>query len=443
MRKMFGFALSILLLLTSLAFAAPETTLSGIHVETQPAGAKVFCDGEDEGTSPVTIDSLEPGDHLIITRLVHFEESRKTVTLEPGGVASITMPLRKATGLVLVHSNPSGADVSEGDTSFGTTPLFVDELSLGKHRLTFRLASFSEKNVQVEIPDRTPVPVMVELSSDSATLNVESTPPGAAVTVNGVDKGVAPVVLAGIPEGAADIGIHAAGYEPYERALRVSAGQREDVIVTLKELPASLRIVSIPAKARIYIENQFAGDSPVDRKNLKAGAVRVRAELPGYRTLARTLTLKRGETVTEEFRLEKDTGVLMVTTRPSGAEVQVDGRVAGTTKTARGGQEEGLSVPLRLDVSAGEKHRILITKPGYLDDMQSVTVQTAETNEFRGVLKRVIVIDCEIETSYGTFSGAMVKRYDDGSVKIETSPNKFKTIPAADIKKMTRPGVGE
>jgi hypothetical protein len=428
-------------LLLALSVAAEPPSFSGLRVETQPTGARVSCDGIDRGLSPVTVENLDPGDHLVVTRLMGYEEGRKTIALQPSGTAAVSMALRASTGLVLIRSNPQGADVSEGDTSLGQTPLYVDDLTLGKHRLTFRLTRYTEKNVELDIPDRTPIPVMVELSSDSATLNVESIPAGATVSVNGVDKGVTPVVLAGIPGGDAEVIIHADGFQPYSRKFKLSAGQREDLVVRLKELPVSLTIVSIPAKARIYIENQFSGEAPVERKNIQAGDIRVRAEQAGYRPLARTITLKRGDTVTEEFRLEKDTGVLRVTTRPAGAEVSVDGRVAGVTKAAKGAQADSMSEPFRIDVSAGEPHRVTIVKNGYLDDEQTLTLQTAETNDLRSVLKRVIVIDCEIETAYGSFSGALIRKYDDGSVKIETSPNKFKTIPAGDIKKMTRPGV--
>lgn len=432
--------ISMAFLVATLASAQVDSGAS-LRVDTVPAGATVWCNGEERGTAPVTLTNLEPGDHLIVASMKGHEEERKTVALTAGGTAALTLTLRPAMGLVLIQSDPESADVFEGETALGRTPLFLDELSLGQHRLALRMNGFTEKIVDLKLPDRTPVPVLVELTSDSATVVASSTPAGAMVLVNGVEKGRTPLTIKGIPGGETTIELQLAGYETLTRRLNLSAGQEEAITLTLKPLPATLTLVSIPPKARLYIENQFAGEAPVEKKNLAAGEVRVRAELPGYRSLARTLTLKRGDNLTEEFRLERDTGRLVVVTRPAGVEVRVDGKAAGTTKSGQGASADAYSEPLRLDVAAGEKHRVTLVRDGYLDDAHAVTIKSGETNEIRSTLQRVIVIDTEVETAYGSFSGALVERYADGSIKLETSPNRFKTIPAADILKMTRPGI--
>ena len=65
---------------------------------------------------------------------------------------------------------------------------------------------------------------------------------------------------------------------------------------------ASLRVVSIPEKARVYVKDEFRGVTPLNLPNLQPGSYRVRVELPGFETDARTIELPRGGAKTEEFR---------------------------------------------------------------------------------------------------------------------------------------------
>ena len=54
-----------------LAAAPPAAGVAGtvaLHIATEPAGARVWVDGEPRGVAPVTVANLKTGDHVVTVR---------------------------------------------------------------------------------------------------------------------------------------------------------------------------------------------------------------------------------------------------------------------------------------------------------------------------------------------------------------------------------------
>ena len=100
--------------------------------------------------------------------------------------------LEPVQGLVLIQSTPPGAEVKVGEAFKGKTPLFLSDIPLGTHRIGLTFQGFKERVVELNVQDRVPQKVHVELLSDTASLKVSSNPEGATVRVNSVRRGVTP-----------------------------------------------------------------------------------------------------------------------------------------------------------------------------------------------------------------------------------------------------------
>jgi hypothetical protein len=224
------------------------------------------------------------------------------------------------------------------------------------------------------------------------------------------------------------------GYTTYKQTLNLQAGQREKMTAILKSLPAELQIVTIPAKARIYVENQFRGESPVTLSNLEPGEYRIRAELLGCEPLARTVKLERNQKLVEEFRMMRDCGVLEVTTEPAGVKVLVDGKEAGMT-VAKSNETDRVSEPLTVDFLSVGAHQVQLTKKGYYDASIEITVEKEKTVVKHQAMKQRFIPDCEVRTTTdGVLRGVLVDVDPQGNVKLEIRPGVFKSIPAKDVK---------
>lgn len=346
-------ALAIALLLSAgqAGFAGPglgegEPAGPQVRITSDPDAADVTFDGSMRGQTPLTIRDAAPGPHLLRLAKPGYRDLLRSLELAPEQRMMLQLALEPVTGLVLVHTDPSGGAVEIDGAHRGTTPLLLTDLPVGRYRVHVALTGYLDRDLDLVIEDRTPIYLATELSSDSATLTLTSTPAGADVALNGLAKGATPCTIDRVPAGENELEVTRAGYHPFKRAIRLAAGQTEKMTMKLEPLPASLSIVSIPAGARIYLDDEFKGKAPITLDRLEPGAYQIRAQQEGYEMLTRPVTLSRAQKRTEEMRLVSNAGSLEVVTHPPGIKVLVDGKARGVTVANEATEEALISAPL-------------------------------------------------------------------------------------------------
>lgn len=143
------------------ASAARATSDTGrLLVRSSPAGARVVVDGRDVGQTPLTVNDLSRGTHVVriahqgyvtAERRVRIRSTQTAQSIEVDLVA--TRPVRQAAappaapertgGSLMVDSRPSGARVFVDGKLVGTTPLLLDAVSAGEHAVRLELGGFS------------------------------------------------------------------------------------------------------------------------------------------------------------------------------------------------------------------------------------------------------------------------------------------------------------
>jgi hypothetical protein len=427
------------LLLTLCAAQADESTCQ-LRIVTAPEGADVMVDRRPAGVTPVTVTNLVEGEHLVIATKIGCVEARKTVLLKAGIPLTATLTLEPMCGLILVKTVPAGVDVEVAGASRGKTPLVISDLPVATYRFKLVHRGFQSKEVEVTLKDRTPVRVEETLVSDTATIMVESKPAGADVALNGMDKGKTPCTIEQVSPGENELVIESDGYLPLQQKLTLRAGQTETFSATLKAVPATLTVVTLPAKARVYIDSQFKGDAPLKWEEFSPGKYKIRAEMKGYEPMFRTVTIKSGQIVTEEFRLQRNSGIVQLTTEPAGVRVFVDGEEAGETRGKNA--DDVISEMMMMETLSLGTHKVQLTKAGYISQDITLDIQKDKTITRHIQLKRRFVPDHEVRTDKEVFKGVLLEKDAEGSVRIEIRPGVVKTILQSQIKSI-RPLAGE
>jgi hypothetical protein len=417
---------------TALAWGQSGPAPGQLRVTTKPDGAMVSVSGAMENVTPLTIQNVKPGQHLVVAVKPGYREVRRTVTVDPGKTVYVEIPLELLTGLLLVHSVPTGAEIQIDGADRGKTPALITDLPTGRHRLRVSSPGYMAKEVDLNVPDRIPQKVVVDLTSNSAILSLDSTPQGAKVLLNGIARGLTPCEVDRIPAGDAIVEMQLDGYEPFRQNLRLSAGQKDAVNATLLPLPAALTVVSMPEGARIYVGNQFRGEAPVTLEKLEPGTYRVRAELAGYAGLARDVTLERSQKLTEEFRMLRNCGVFEITTEPAGGTVFIDGENKGVT-VAKANATDNISETLRVDLVTIGAHNVQVTKPGYFDVKFAMEIEKDKTVTMHQKLQKRFIPDIEVRTKTDVVRGVLIEMDPQGNVKLETRPGITRTISAAEV----------
>jgi len=427
------FSLLAMSLTAGIAQEQPPQNTTALRVEATPASAEIYINQQGPFSPPYVSTDLPPGTHLISVRAKGFNPYRQTINLSAGEKLPLNIELEPLTGLVLIHTDPPGVEVKVNNLNKGTTPLLLTDLPLGQHTVHLSKPGHIEKIIELAITGRAPVRINETLTPSSAILTIASIPPGARITLNGTSHGTTPATIDKVPEGTTTLELALDGYRPFSETLKLAAGQKAHRIAELEPIPAGMKIVSLPAGARIYVNNQFRGEAPLTLENLTPGEYRIRGELPGYEPTARTIHLDNGANPTEELRLDSNAGQLVVVTRPAGVKVLIDGKDRGTTSFKQD-ETDKISNPLTIDlVPVGEREVKLVAK-GYYPQTFNVTINLNEATVLQPrELRRIFIPDLEIRTRGEIYTGVYLGTMPNGDVGLEVRPGIIKRIPRNEI----------
>jgi TonB family protein len=136
------------------------------------------------------------------------------------------------------------------------------------------------------------------LPAVEGSIRVESTPPGATVTVDGVVRGVTPVDVAGLAMGPHEVKVEQKGFAPTVEtvALAPEAPALQMQVPLSKTAPAmgTVDIISDPAGATIRFDGVPVGKTPLRSHRVKVGSHKVELAHEGFEPWTGSVTAREG-----------------------------------------------------------------------------------------------------------------------------------------------------
>jgi serine/threonine-protein kinase len=137
-------------------------------------------------------------------------------------------------------------------------------------------------------------------------IEVATHPTDAAVFVNGVRMGNAPLFLTPVPRGLHHVKVTREGFVPAELSLEVTGeGPPIPLRFTLQPATAMLRIESEPKAASVRLDGRGVGVTPLAALPVTPGAHELRLEKAGYRPWVRKVSATLGETLKVTAQLDR------------------------------------------------------------------------------------------------------------------------------------------
>ncbi len=423
-----------LLLFALLIFGcAEQKQASGkITVASRPAGAELFLNGRPAGTTPSAFTGLGPGEYTVELRKEGFDRIHQTVALLEGQELDVSLDLQPTTGLLLVDSDPQHADVIIDGVSRGNTPLLLTDLPLGRYALEFKAPKRLPRTAEAVLDGRNPVRVFAELVSNTAQLDVTSSPAGAQVRINGIYAGDTPIFIADAQAGDVDVKVSKRGYKPYQARMVFEATKPYKIDAELEALPSGLTVLTTPAGAQVMVDKMLVGNSPITLESLTEGPHEVTASLTGYDAVTKTIYLEPDVNDSVELMLEKNSGTLVIDTEPAGVQVYVDGKLFTTTQSKGG--SDSLSQPVSITLKSGQDHAVQLVREGFVSRTTMVQVEVDQILTRHEVMKRIFVYDTQITTDDEVIKCRLEYKLPNGSIYYERYPGVFDTVKASDIR---------
>lgn len=162
-----------------------------------PEGAQVFINGESRNKTPFKISDLKPAStYHVRMELDDYEPYDAVIKPLEGYNEPVFAKLNPLKGILLVTSEPEGAEISLNGYSLGETPRLVTTLETkDSYTLVLKKTGYLDNKIEIRFNGRRPLVRNVKLVLNSGVANIASEPEGAEVVLNGISRGHTPVVV--------------------------------------------------------------------------------------------------------------------------------------------------------------------------------------------------------------------------------------------------------
>ena len=297
----------------------PRDAKSGsLLVTADVTGLPVFIDGQQRGATPLVVDGLTVGEHMIEIRSPGdgYRRFAKVVTITADQRVTVDASIRIAPdlGSLRVITNVPGAVISLDGMDIGVSPAAKGGLTPGEHVVMARAAGYEpvEQAVTVVAGRERVVSVrFTTASTDVARILIRANVPGASISIDGDDYGPPPVTIEPAELGTHTVVVRAAGYREVRRTCSVSPARNCEVYAELFPLGVPVRVEANVSGAQLFVDGELRGPMPWEG-DLPAGSHRIEVRAEGYHAH------------TEQVRLEKSMRARLIQVILSVASVPVN-----------------------------------------------------------------------------------------------------------------------
>jgi hypothetical protein len=241
----------------------PRPRVSVIDVSVSPEGADIFVNDKPVGKAPAQIDIYEFGPVKVQIKKDGYLDFEQVVDVSDN-YYEIKATLEKASMLV-IKSNPSGAEVYVNDKLIGKTPITLPKLKKAKHTVKLALKDHQDFMQEVDLSQVDKSEIDVKLEKMKCEFNITGVIGNADVFIKGDNFAQKfdrlPLRNFKLEYGEYEIAISKVGY--YDFRQRVSVNQPQlNLPIDLRKKSKSRSVIMslfLPGTGQIYMGRQKLG----------------------------------------------------------------------------------------------------------------------------------------------------------------------------------------
>src|SRR3954469_2710192 len=237
----------------------PSTQTSGtgdLKITSIPDGAAIQIDGHNDPSmsTPYTALRLAPGPHDITFIKSGYLDEKRVISVDAGATAFVAVTMQKApvaTSQVTFNSDPAGADIWVDGKSIGRVTPAQAVVVAGAHQIVLRKPGYEDSTNSVTLVAGQPFSLSNNLKAlapavgstfskfkklfggsaaeDNVNVTINSTPPGAAISLNGKDLGQQTPLTLPLAPGKYDIGLTLAGHQSVHKSIKLEKGKPAEI----------------------------------------------------------------------------------------------------------------------------------------------------------------------------------------------------------------------
>jgi serine/threonine protein kinase len=216
----------------------PTGGRGAIHVVTDLIGATAVLRGPagrvvNQCQTPCSFNELAPAQYSLAVQKEGYQPMQTALQVKAGSVVDQKVTLESLAKGLLLTSRPAGADVFiNGAKQSGQTPVTLP-LAPGSYNLVLRMPGYDAYAGSVQVKDNIQTQLDVTLKEKStvkvAWAQVETSPKGAEIFVDGTTTGQTTPARVQVPAGLHTVTLRLAGYLQVRRTIQASEGGTVDI----------------------------------------------------------------------------------------------------------------------------------------------------------------------------------------------------------------------
>lgn len=280
-----------------------------LYVELNPSDAVLEINGKMKMTEGGSYRELLPfGTYQYKAyRKDYHDLSGQVVISDPENTHSLNIKLKAAFGHLTLSSNSTnaGALVYIDDNYVGKIPVTDIKLSSGTHTMRVMREMYEPYNTTFTIADEEKKSMSPSLLADFAEVTL-TTSEGADIYINNELKGTR-TWKGRLATGSYIFESRQKGHLSSRLSYDITRNDQGKTLDVPAPTPiyGSLILDSAPAKANIYIDGKYIGQTPKYMARQIVGEYKVEAKLDGYKPQTKTVTVSEGVEASLSFTLEK------------------------------------------------------------------------------------------------------------------------------------------
>ena len=302
-----------------------------------------------------------PGSYTIEADHPGYAPLREVVDIHMGETTTLSYTLSELPGVLQISTKPA----TDFELQLDSLEKDVDEsgqayINRGTHQLRILAPRYLAYEQIIEIRGYGETQQLhVSLQPAWANITITSQPAKAEVRLDGELVGQAPLSTQ-ILQGRHEIELTLPGFKPIVTQLEFIAGQDHALTpFQMQPVDAHLNITSQPVNASISLDGVFKGMTPLEVAITANVDHTLRLSKSGYTIAERTVKLKPDEKRELDTRLQALYANVFLSTSPSGASLQIDGKL----QDKQNGRFKLTTRP----------HTFTLSKPGYVSRTLSIS----------------------------------------------------------------------
>ncbi len=293
-------------------------------------GASISINGEETDlVTPAKTERLKPGIYKVTVRKKLYSTTTKEFEVRDGEATESIIKMKSKFGSLMINSEPSGAEIYlDGKSIKQTTPFTMTRLLGGEHTIKVRKPLYTPSKKDIIIKDGVDEEIIIVMKPTFGSCKV-LTLPDAEIFIN--DKFKSRGEFTGkLVAGDYVVEARKKHYYTVKKTIKLNVGDTRELSLTPTPIFGSLKVISQPLGADVFIDKDNLGKTPLKIRQLLEGEYSLKISKKDYGIVDEIIKISENKTTTIDKKLTQAQSVSIISV-PNNADVYIDSKFKGKT----------------------------------------------------------------------------------------------------------------